>query len=177
MVSLSLYVISNQFATLTDFQVAANFCFLCVKRKISKCARVFFVQYTSGVSTNDSVFTFCPLTVRFYNWTLGSRGRLSEVGPLWNRNHKLQINSLNLRSFPMLSKSKSYVIEIIKYRKVPKIRKETCLYRKFIGGILPLHLLNGQRETKFSYSIRESFFELNTYRDGVKLSFSREKAL
>ena len=55
----------------------------------------------------------------------------------------------------MLSKSKSHVIEIIKYRKVPKIRKETCLYRKFIVGILPLHLLNGQRETKFSYSIRD----------------------
>ena len=60
-------VISNQFATLTDFQVAANFCFLCVRRKISKCARVFFVQYTSGVSTNDSVFTRCLLTVRFVN--------------------------------------------------------------------------------------------------------------
>ena len=35
-------------------KVAANFCFLYVKRKISKCATVFFVQYTSGVSTNDS---------------------------------------------------------------------------------------------------------------------------
>lgn len=54
MASLSLYVISNQFATFTDFQVGAKFCFLCVKRKISKCARVFFVQYTSGVSTNEA---------------------------------------------------------------------------------------------------------------------------